>query len=62
MVARKHVNLLLGAAGVTWLDKMVRKAMHESGPVPTRSSVIRASLAVARRHEDEVLEVLKGQV
>lgn len=57
------LNVRLGVTGVGWLDQI---ALDESGIHPakrfTRTDVVRACLAVARKHEREVRDVLRGQV
>lgn len=60
--AREYVPTRIGAAGVAWVERI---ALEEDGRQTkrriTRSDVIRASLAVARNHEDELRRMLRDQ-
>jgi hypothetical protein len=57
------LNVRLGVPGVAWIDQM---ALDESGIHPerrfNRTDIVRAALAVARKHEKEVRDVLRSQV
>lgn len=52
---RQIVNFMLNAQGVAWLDEL---ALQKN---TTRSLVIRACLAVAKRHEPELNMMLDEQ-
>lgn len=62
MAERKFVGVKIGEKGVTWVDQV---ALDEAGRMTdvtiTRSHVIRAALILARRHEAELRDIIRGQ-
>jgi hypothetical protein len=64
---RVHLNVRLNSAGVEWLDRLsrednARREVQVREDFCTRSDVFRAALAVARKHEAEVVAVLKERL
>lgn len=55
---RRHVTFRVGPGGYDWLETVVL----ELGRGCDRSMVLRAALAVARRHEAELKTILKEQM
>jgi Arc/MetJ-type ribon-helix-helix transcriptional regulator len=62
MPPREHMNFRLGAKAVEWIDTLAIAESVEASKRITRSDVIRASLAVARKYEPEVKKLLRDQL
>lgn len=57
MSRRVPLNVRIGIKGREWLDLLSREHPTPGGV----SDVVRAALAVARKHEKEVVAYLKGE-
>jgi hypothetical protein len=59
MQPRAHVNFRIGSSGVDWLDLLATEETTDEKKPVSRSDVLRASLAVARKYESEVRTVIR---
>jgi Arc/MetJ-type ribon-helix-helix transcriptional regulator len=56
---RERITVRLARAGIRWMDDL---AVENPGIEMDRSAVVRAALAVARRHEAELIETIREQM
>lgn len=59
MVERVYLGVRIGGVGMDWLDTLAEDQSVATGFDISRSDVTRAALAVAKRHEAEVITAIR---